>query len=527
MSVSIEPQAVVRFGVFEADLRAGELRKKGVRVKIQDLPFRTLKLLLSRPNEIVTREDFRQALWPQDIFVDFDRGISSAIKRLRDALGDPADNPIFIETIERRGYRWIAPTQIAPTHTDGLPEPGASGKPELPDPAAGAFPSPLDWKLLLALSASVVVVLFFVWTFWRRHDAGRDHSAKASTPQASASISSSLPSSVAINSSRPPANREAEEFYLKGRYYWEKRTPESLNKAVDSFTQAIVHDPNYAPAYVGLADCYNLLREYTVMPSSEAYPRALAAAKKAVELDPQSSEAHASLAFVSFFGMMDTRRADHEFLRALELNPNNSAAHHWYASYLMCMRRFPEALAEIERAQALDPASKSVLADKGILLFDAGRQPEAIALLKQMEENEPDFISPHRFLKEIYLITADYPRYLVEARKEATLVHDGSALAVADATEQGFARGGAKGLLDALIQQQQKLYDRGRFSPLFLAASYSVLGNKQEALGYLKIAYDQHSDGVVQMASMREFDHLHGEPAFQKMLADVGLPATN
>src|SRR5579862_3770436 len=114
MNVSIEPQAVVRFGVFEADLRAGELRKKGVRVKIQDLPFRTLKLLLSRPNEIVTREEFRQALWPQDIFVDFDRSISSAIKRLRDALGDPAENPIFIETIERRGYRWIAPTSAVP-----------------------------------------------------------------------------------------------------------------------------------------------------------------------------------------------------------------------------------------------------------------------------------------------------------------------------------------------------------------------------------------------------------------------------
>ncbi|HLX84724.1 MAG TPA: winged helix-turn-helix domain-containing protein [Terriglobales bacterium] len=532
--MSIEPQAVVRFGVFEADLRAGELRKtgelrkKGVRVKIQDLPFRTLKLLLSRPNEIVTRDEFRQALWPQDIFVDFDRGISSAIKRLRDALGDSADNPIFIETIERRGYRWIAPTQIPSTHTDSLPEAIANGKPELPDPAAGVIPSPANWKPVLALS--VLAALFLLWTFWRKHDAGRDQSPKASTPQASSSTSSSpstLPSGAATSSSRPPANREAEEFYLKGRYYWEKRTPESLNKAVDSFTQAIVHDPNYAPAYVGLADCYNLLREYTVMPSSEAYPRAMAAAKKAVELDPQSSEAHASLAFVSFFGMTDTGTADREFLRAIELNPNNSIAHHWYASYLMCMRRFPESLAEIERAQALDPASKSVLADKGILLFDAGRQQEAIALLKQMEENEPDFISPHRFLKEIYLITADYPHYLVEARKEAMLVHDASALAVADATERGFARGGAKGLLDALVLQQQKLYDRGRFSPLFLAATYSVVGNKQKALDYLKIAYDQHSDGVVQMASMREFDHLHGDPTFQKMLADVGLPPIN
>src|SRR5277367_4419383 len=105
---------VVLFGVFEADLRSDELRRSGVKIRIQDLPFRALKLLLSRPNEIITREEFRQALWPDDVFVDFDLGIRSAIKRLRDALGDSADNPIFIETVDRRGYRWIAPTHVEP-----------------------------------------------------------------------------------------------------------------------------------------------------------------------------------------------------------------------------------------------------------------------------------------------------------------------------------------------------------------------------------------------------------------------------
>ena len=104
--------AVVRFGVFEADFRAGELYRSGVKVRVQDLPFRALTVLLSRPNEIVTREELRQELWPDDVFVDFDRGISSAIKRLRDALGDAADNPVFIETIERHGYRWIGPASI-------------------------------------------------------------------------------------------------------------------------------------------------------------------------------------------------------------------------------------------------------------------------------------------------------------------------------------------------------------------------------------------------------------------------------
>ena len=321
-----------------------------------------------------------------------------------------------------------------------------------------------------------------------------------------------------------PPTAKPEEFYLKGRYYWEKRTPDSLNKAVDSFTQAIVHDPSYAPAYVGLADCYNLLREYTVMPASEAYPRALAAAKKAVELAPQSSEAHASFAFVSFFGMWDAATADREFRRALELNPSNAIAHHWYATYLQCLRRYSESLAEIERAQALEPASKSVLADKGNILFNAGRQQDAIALLKQMEENEPDFISPHRYLKEIYLLTADYPHYLVEARSEAGLMRDSSALAVVEAAEKGFAAGGGKDLLGALRRQQTRLYERGLLSPYFLAATCSLQGNKQEALRYLKTAYDQHADVMAQIETDHAFDNLHNEPAFRQLAADVGLP---
>jgi len=507
-SAHVSP-AVVRFGVFEADLRARELRRSGVKVRIQDLPFRALAVLLSRPNDVVTREELRQALWPGDVFVDFDRGISSAIKRLRDALGDAADNPVFIETVERRGYRWIGPAQGPELSAEaGVQSNGVSGGQAVALSPPHASPR---WKFIFVLP--VLALLFAVWIFRPSY-----RSAKAGSKTQSASFSSSagLP--------RPAANREAEEFYLKGRYYWEKRTPDSLNKAVDSFTQAVVHDPGYAPAYVGLADCYNLLREYTVMPASEAYPRALAAAKKAVELDPQSSEAHASFAFVSFFGMWDTATADREFRRAIDLNPNNAIAHHWYATYLQCLRRYPESLAEIERAQALEPASKSVLADKGNILFNAGRQQDAIALLQQMEENEPDFISPHRYLREIYVLTADYPHYLVEARSEAVLMHDSSALAVVEATERGFASGGGKGLLEALLQQQTKLYERGLLSPYFPAETCSLLGNKQEALRYLRTTYDRRSDGLFAIETDHAFDNLHDEPEFRQLVADVGLP---
>ena len=170
MTVSSEPQTVVRFGVFEADLRAGDLRKKGTKVKIQDLPFRALGVLLSRPNEVVTREEFRQALWPQDVFVDFDRAISSAIKRLRDALGDPAENPVFIETIERQGYRWIAPTSAVPTSSTVTLLASDARKPELepavrsvavPDrrisPPTFSFPSESSTSLFWPVSGKAAV----------------------------------------------------------------------------------------------------------------------------------------------------------------------------------------------------------------------------------------------------------------------------------------------------------------------------------------------------------------------------------
>ena len=150
-----------------------------------------------------------------------------------------------------------------------------------------------------------------------------------------------------------------------------------MNQAVDYFTQAIVHDPNYAQAYVGLADCYNLLREYSAMPPEEAYPRALAAAKKAVELDDSSAEAHTSLAFATFYGSFDAAGAEREFRRALALNPSDARAHHWYATSLFAEGRYAEALSQIEMAQQLDPASSAILADKGLILLYAGSREQS------------------------------------------------------------------------------------------------------------------------------------------------------
>ncbi len=515
MQTAPQSDGILQFGRFEVDLRLGELRKGGVKVKVQELPFRALRLLLDHPNEVLSREQLRQALWPEGVFVDFDHGISSAINRLRDALGDSADNPIFIETVERRGYRWIAPIQVAsltlnpgPVLVKTQEEKAQEEKP------AGTTPKPrlhLRWSLLFPVAA----IALAVWAIWPGHRAAKAGTAKPPAATAAAP-------ELQVRSARA----EAEQFYLKGRFYWEKRTPDALNRALDYFTQAIVHDPNYAAAYVGLADCYNLLREYTMMPASEAYPRALAAAQRAVELDDQSSEAHASLAFALFWGNWDAAAAEREFRRAIELNPSNAIAHHWYATYLSTVGRHPESLLEIERAQTLDPASKAILADKGNLLCAAGRCDEGVSLLRQMEGTEPDFISPHRYLKEVYFREENYAGYLKEWKLEATLVKDNPALRLVDAAEKGYAERGARGMLQNIRALETRLYQDGSLSPYALAQTDALLGNSQEALQFLKLAYDRHDELVVQVKGDSAFNSLHNEPAYQDLVKRVGLPAS-
>jgi tetratricopeptide (TPR) repeat protein len=317
---------------------------------------------------------------------------------------------------------------------------------------------------------------------------------------------------------------EAEDLYLKGRYFWNKRTPEDLNKALDLFTQAIVRDPAYAQAYVGLADCYNLMREYSVMPPSEAYPRALAAAKKAVELDDNSAEAHNSLAFATFYWTWDAPTAEHEFKRAIELNPDYVAAHHWYATFLMATRRYPEAIREIEIARKLDPSSTPIVADKGFILYLAGQQAPGIALLKQIETREPAFLSPHLYLAEIYLAGRDHSNYLVESKKVASLRHDPVALAVVSAAEKGFTAGGTRGMWQSMLQVQKKFYLQGKLSAYALAQTYSQLGEGQEAIKRLHEAYDKRDAAMLYLDGDRVFDALRDDPSFQDLLARSSQP---
>jgi len=322
------------------------------------------------------------------------------------------------------------------------------------------------------------------------------------------------------SASRHAPNAEAQELYLKGRYYWERRTPEDLNKAIDYFTQAIVKDPSDAAAYVGLADCYNLLREFGAMPPTEAYPRALSAAQRAVELDDTSAEAHNSLAFSTFWWSWQGATAEREFKRALELNPNLVRAHHWYATYLLALHRHAEALDQIEQAQRLEPSSTAILADKGFLLWRAGRHSEGLALLKQLETADPSLSSTHAYLGRIYWDEQkDYAKALTEWRQLAELRHDAAGLAIVKAQETGFAANGLKGMWESELPVQKDLVDRGAGSAYDLAATYAALGNTQDALKYLQVAFDRREASLV--TGDPAISSLSDEPEFQQMMAQV------
>ncbi|HEY4930283.1 MAG TPA: tetratricopeptide repeat protein [Terriglobales bacterium] len=511
MDSTAEQASTVRFGVFEADLRAGELRKNGSKVKVQELPFRALKLFLSRPNQVLSREEFRLALWPDGTFVDFDRGISSTVNRLRETLSDTASNPRFIETVTRTGYRWIAPIQVVAPSDERVSNKGIGARrpPQTAPPPPVQKPSHSKkkvWAMVAGLAVLTVALALFVK--WQR--GGLRAQRTRATP------------AVAVSAHNPSS--EVEEFYLKGRYYWNKRTPESLNHAVDYFSQAISRDPNYAKAYVGLADSYNLLREYASMPESDAYGRAFAAASKAAELDPSSAEAHASLGFIYYWSKRDLAASSREFDRAIALNPNYVDAYHWYGNVLSSAGRAKEGLAYLNRAQELDPASPSIRADKGAALVAVGQRDDGVALLKQMEVTDPGFLSPHAYLAALYLGELDCSAFLNEARAQARLQRDPDKLSLVQAEEKGFAAGGCPEMLRSRLEVQKKRYAQHRVTAFELAETEALLGDKAPALQYLRLSLAQNEAPLAAARGSSYFRSLHSEPEFRQVILDAGLP---
>jgi tetratricopeptide (TPR) repeat protein len=319
-----------------------------------------------------------------------------------------------------------------------------------------------------------------------------------------------------------PVNPEAYEAYLRGRYFWNKRTEEGLTKGIEFFGQALEKDPAYALAYTGLADCYCLLGVLSFRPPKDAFPRAKAAAAKALELDETCAEAHISLARVKADYEWDWHGAEGEYKRAIELNPNYATAHHWYSDYLQGRGRQDEAIAEIKRALELDPLSLIINAVAGQQLYSGRRYDQAVEQLRKALEMDPNFALAHWFLGDTYEQKAEYESAIAEYQKART-ASGGSTYAVA-ALGRAYAAAGKRREALKILGELKELSKRTYVSPYFMGSIYIALGGKDQALEWLQKAYEERDPWMGYLKVEPAFDPLRSDPRFQDLLRRMNFP---
>jgi TolB-like protein/DNA-binding winged helix-turn-helix (wHTH) protein/Flp pilus assembly protein TadD len=630
----------LRFGVFELDLRAGELRKHGLRVRLQEQPFQVLATLLEHPGEVITREELQKKLWPADTFVDFDHGLNKTINKIREALGDSAESPRFVETVARRGYRFLAEVKVVEAAPVRGPEPATQQHPsaetrERLDPAGKSappkhVPSPLAWKISVFVILLVIASLATWKLYSRKHsspiirslavlpleslssDASQDYFADGMTDELISDLGQlralrviSRTSVMAYKRARKPlpqiareldvdavvegsvlrsgdqvritaqlieaatdkhlwsrsyegqlrdtlalqnqvaqaiadqirinlnsqeraalksvrvVNPQAYESYLKGRYFWNKRTAEGLKVALAYFNQAIDEDPKYAQSYSGLADTYALLGDwqYAVMTPKEALPRAKAAAIKALELDSSLGEAHNSLAFCLDGFDWDFPAAEKEFQRAIELNPGYATAHHWYAWHLSLWGRYEEAIAEMRKAENLDPLSLIINADLAELLLLAQSYDESIRQSRKTIEMDPNFALAHNQLGLAYLQKHMNDEAVTELH-EAVQLSAGSPTCMANLA-RAYAASGKRREAANLLSDLKKHSSPGYSHASEIAVVYAALGDKNQAMTWLEKGYEERfNPGVLLRPG---FDPLRSDLRFQELVRRIGL----
>jgi TolB-like protein/DNA-binding winged helix-turn-helix (wHTH) protein/tetratricopeptide (TPR) repeat protein len=637
---SLQPNSVVRFGIFEVSLQSGEVRKAGLRIRVQQQPMKLLEVLLERPGEVVTREELRSRVWPSESFGDFDQALNIAIGKLRSALGDSAESPRFIETLPKRGYRFIADVSVV----------DADARPKRQEPVAGDLPAtdpgpkiqgiglavapqrrplPTRW-IIVAFALALSLAILSVWRFRSRApapmgirsiavlplenlsgDASQNYFADGMTdelitdlaqisalrvisrtsvmvykgarkplPQIarelnvdavvegtvlrsgdqvritaqlieastdkhvwSRSYEGELRDTLALQSRVATAvadqirinltpqeqaalknvkvvNPEAYESYLKGRYFWNKRTADGLKVALAYFKQAIEEDPKYAQAYSGLADTYALLGDwqYAVMTPKEAFPKAKAAAIQALELDSSLGEAHNSLAFVLDGFDWDFDSAGKEFQRAIELNPGYATAHHWYAWHLSLLGRFDDAIAEMRKAENLDPLSLIINADLAELLGLAHSYDESIRQSRKTIEMDPNFALAHNQLAQAYLQKHMYDEAVAELLKAVQLSGD-SPTCIANLA-RAYVASGKPSTAVKLLSDLKRRSNPGHSNAAEIAMIYASLGDTDQAMTWLEKGYDERfNPGVLLRPG---FDPLRSDSRFQNLLHRVG-----
>jgi TolB-like protein/DNA-binding winged helix-turn-helix (wHTH) protein/Tfp pilus assembly protein PilF len=649
----------VRTGLFEIDLASGQLHKNGRKLPLQEQPFRVLAILLERPGEVVTRQELQARLWPADTYVGFDEGLNTAIRKLRTAFGDSAGNPRFIETLPRRGYRFIAPVTETTT-ANGLPaianvagirEDNAIDDSEeavsLPDysalaPEGGKWP----WKTAVLMTAFLVLALTVVAYVMRKHsspgsgpakrsmlailpfqnlsnDPGQEYFSDGLTEETITDLGQLSPENLGViartsamaykhtdktidqigrelgvdyilegsvrreggkarvsaqlirvsdqthlwaeNYDRELAdmldvqndlgrsiaeqvsanltpqrqielskkhivNPEAYDLYLKGRFYWNQRTPGAIKESIGYFVQATAKDPNFALAYAGLADAYNISNVVGLYSPSESFPQAREAAMRAIQLDPSLAEAHAALGMEKSHYEFDLPGAEREFLKALEVNPNSPYAHLFYSNcFLLPMGRKAQAIAENRRAVEIDPLSLPINNFLGMTYMMAGDDDSAYRQFQHTIAMDPSFPLAHEYFSWFLTTTGRYEESIKEKEKGDVLSGASPEQAAAEAIvmEKAFKSGGEKRFWQKDLELELKAGEQpgASASPFMLAADYAMAGQTDKAFEYLEKSYEEREG---QDLTLLKFDpsykNLRSDPRFSAMLRKIGLP---
>jgi TolB-like protein/Tfp pilus assembly protein PilF len=323
-----------------------------------------------------------------------------------------------------------------------------------------------------------------------------------------------------VIAARPTANSEAHQLYLKGRFFWNKRTASDLKKSIDYFQQAITADPNYALAYAGVADAYVWLPGYTVGTPRDCYPKAAAAAKKALELDDTLAEARTSLALAIWLYDFDSSQAIREFQRAIELNPNYAIAHQQYGNNtLMALGRFDDSIAEGKRAVELDPLSLVINTDLGSDYYYARRYDEAIAQLRKTLEMDPGFYIAHTVLGEALDEEGAHDAAIVEFQKARALNDDPAVLGMLG---RAYGLSGNRMEAEKMLDQLKELSKQRYVAAYSFALVYLGLGDKNEALHWLEQSYQDRAGsdiGYIRVDPL--LDPLRGDPRFEALAEKI------
>jgi TolB-like protein len=564
-SSQIQP---VRFGSFELDMRAGELRKQGIKIKLQEQPLQILAALLEHPGQVVTREELRSRLWPSDTFVDFDHSLNKAINKLREALGDSAENPRFIETLAKHGYRFLRDLQGSPGQIRSLlvlPLENLSRDPEQ-EYFADGLTEELITKLakisalrvlsrttamhykgarkpLPEIARELQIEGIVEGTVLRSGDririsaqlihASTDSHLWAESYERDLQDVLALQSEVARAIANeiqvkitpeekaqlaPPrqVDREAYEAYLKGRYHLNKRNAEDFRKAVRYFQQAIANDPTYSLAHAGLADSLSIIGFWCLVTPDEGCGRAKGLALKALEMGPSLAEAHVSLAWATMLYDYDFLAAEREFRRSIELNPRFAQAHQWFGFYLATMGRFEEANTELRLAIRLDPCSSIIHWTSGFVYWRARRFDEAIEQHEKALE-----LDPHSTQWYWGLGVACLDKCLYERAIAALQTADNLSPSVPIILGYLGTAHAAAGHLDAAQKILERLNDISKQrhpNPYVAGRIYAAIGKKDEALRWLETAYQERDPWMLLLKTEAGFDDLRSDECFQDLL---------